>query len=453
MYCAYCRTKLDDAARFCFACGKPVEMVPKGQMEKNTVYKVPSAFEESNYSEMQTEKPSKTSSRVKLSSDLMPKKDLGSNEDDYHTVAEEKYQVPESSDDNVYGEPKGSTRQIETGTNKGEDKSGFEFDQMKNSMKVLAGKAVGTASKAASQAKVMASQTKERLDKNLEESLEKDIRKANATKEKSGIVSNDHTGDKYMSTSELWTWLKKDSKRQQFYTGEKQTETEEEYIEELEKKINENEVPVKIQKRTIRWDRSDAEETLFVAVPDTKVVNPLTYIVQFSHVGKFTFVEEKTFITPPDLPPVPHNKIPFDSKSILIPLYLLLAGAGCIIFQLIPRRYDSSGGFFFAVGFPLLALAAYLFLKHNNILDYNKKCEEELRLWNKAWDNWKTSIFLHSFQEDVNGQLSRIFDSVFSCINQLNEEKYKDQKALEVQDTNDMNELEQMISRKKEEYR
>jgi hypothetical protein len=73
--------------------------------------------------------------------------------------------------------------------------------------------------------------------------------------------------------------------------------------------------------------------------------------------------------------------------------------------------------------------------------------------WNGAWNKWQNSIFIHSFQEDANGQLSRIYDSVHTTINQLNELKYKDRKTMEDRDKNEMAELESMIKIKQQEYR
>ena len=91
--------------------------------------------------------------------------------------------------------------------------------------------------------------------------------------------------------------------------------------------------------------------------------------------------------------------------------------------------------------------------KANEVLKYNAQCDRELAEWNGAWNKWQNSIFIHSFQEDANGQLSRIYDSVHTTINQLNELKYKDRKTMEDRDKNEMAELESMIKIKQQEYR
>ena len=339
--------------------------------------------------------------------------------------------------------------------------SGIDFEEMKTSMKGFAAKAAGTASKAASSARAAATSAKEQFDGKMERDLEKKIEQANAQqevrqRERAGLVSDEFSGTNYMSTTELWTWLKKDSRRQQYFTEDLSVESEDEYMRELTEKINENHVPAVIEKRNIEWDRSGAREDLYVIIPQTKVVNPLTYLVQFSHVGKFTFVEEKTFITPPNLPVVPHSKIPHNTLMDRIMRMAFLFALAFFIYAYAGGRisYRSSNtALFLLLGIACAGVGVYLFMKARKIDEYNRQCDAELRAWNEAWHKWRTSIFLHSFQEDINGQLSRIFDSVFTCISQINDVKFKDRKTLEDHSVSDMNELEQMISRKQKEYR
>lgn len=422
MFCRYCGAEISDYSKFCGKCGKPMwQNMNNGESitDQDAVY-------EDAYNDQNT---------------------ADSTEDDF---VDPFANNSESSDRSYpsFSQIKSSVKKVTESAKK----TAPDLTQIKDSVKDFATKTTESASKVASQAKDAAIQTKERIDKNIEDGVNKEINKANSEKnKKEGLVSGEFQGDNYMSTTELWTWLKKDSKRQQFYTEDISAETEEQYIEELTQKLSDNYIPVKIEKREIAWDRSDAKENVYVAVPDTKVVNPLTYIIQFSHVGKYTFVEEKTFITPPDLPPVPHNKVEHDKVKASVLFYLLFFGCVFLISPLIIHIRDLE--WLPVLGLVFFGIAAYLGNKDSKINEYNKKCEEELKLWNEAWDNWRTSIFLHSFQENVNGQLSRIFDSVFSCINQINDEKFKEKKTLETQESSDMNELEQMISRKQTEYR
>lgn len=88
------------------------------------------------------------------------------------------------------------------------------------------------------------------------------------------------------------------------------------------------------------------------------------------------------------------------------------------------------------------------------IVKHNELCKKQVEDWNQAWSNWRKTIFDHAFQEDTNGQLSRIFDAVSDCIEQVSKEEFKDA-AVSVEEDSlaNMNELEQLINRRKEEYR
>lgn len=287
--------------------------------------------------------------------------------------------------------------------------------------------------------------------------LKKKTSSGQSGSQREGLVSEEYSGSNYMAQKELWTWLKKDSKRQQFYTDEVDAETEDEYMEDLMEKLRDNQVPARVEKREISWDRNNIKESLYFVVPETNVVNPLSYIVQFAHVGKFTYVEEKTFITPPKLPPSPHEQKPVYGNVLESTLRIMGVGIALIAIGIIIVNNVQTAlklGILLILG-GIIALCAGVIYRKNTeeTIEYNKKCAKEQADWNSAWNRWQNSIFIHSFQEDVNGQLSRILDGVHTSINQLNDAKFKDMKTMEDRDKNDMAEIESMIKIKQQEYR
>ena len=130
-------------------------------------------------------------------------------------------------------------------------------------------------------------------------------------RQKEKLIAN---STKYMSATNLWSWLKESANRQVFYSQDEELISSEKYIEKLGKKLEENEVPVSIIEKQITWDESNYKKTDCFIVPHTEVINPLSFLFQFNHVGRFTFVEEKTFITPPDLPEKPNSPMVVDPK-------------------------------------------------------------------------------------------------------------------------------------------
>ena len=237
-----------------------------------------------------------------------------------------------------------------------------------------------------------------------------------------------------MSSTELWSWLQKDSKRQHFYTEELNTVTQAEYMQKLEEKLQTNNVPATVAVRDIQWDRSNVRQRVCCVQPKSSAVNPLSCLVQFNHVGKFTFVEEKTFITPPDLPKVPEKPVKLDADLLKRVSWMIWGILIAVIGVLLWYGYSAKQ-------------------QLNALREHNKKCKQQEKAWTAAWDNWEDSIFLHSFQENINGQISRIYDAVFECIKQLNEEMFAQKASAEQQETRSMNEMEQQIARRKDDYR
>lgn len=332
-----------------------------------------------------------------------------------------------------------------------EGKNSYEddFAAVKDGMKNAAEKAFIGAQHIASQVGNKINEIKEKE----EAALESEVAASKKAKTSSG-----HNVDsaKFMSATELWSWLKKDAKRQLFYTDDRNEVTEEEFVSRVEEKMQENGVPAKIEKRKIQWDRSVVQRECYFVLPRTEVVNPVSYILQFNHVGNFSFVEEKTFITPPDLPEVPGKPKP-DANKYGSSIAMLIAGILFFLFGLSGLGdLNHMAGFVMILliaGAVLAATGGYGYIKYSVIVKYNKKCAEQEKVWNLAWSNWRNSIFVYSFQEDINGQLSRIFDAVFGCIKQVSDDIFKEQAAVEDDSSQRMSELEEMIERHKEEYR
>lgn len=265
----------------------------------------------------------------------------------------------------------------------------------------------------------------------------------------------------YMSSTELWSWLKKNMKRFQFYTEEECELSQQDFIDLVSEKIKENKVPASIERKYIQWDRSKVNKDVYYIVPNSNLANPLTCLIQFNKVGNFSYVDEKTFITPPNLPIPPDDPVEITDKDREY-TELYKTGFGAIglsflvnAFTNVLFRDEGSMAVLILVLFGIVMIIGGIqaAMKYNEKVAYNKRCAEQLKVWNKAWKDWNDSVFIHSFQEDTNGQLSRIYDSVFACIKQVCDEQFKKTSEKDIEETVNMNELEQMISRRKEEYK
>ena len=334
------------------------------------------------------------------------------------------------------------------------DSASVDLDTVKQSVSAAADKAVASAKDLASKINTAVNTTIANQKAKVNEEVQQEISQAQGSSKSSENVTA-ATGTEYMSSKELWSWLQKNSKRQHFFTDEQNTLTQNDYVKKLSQKLVDNHVPANVKTREVWWDRSQVSQTVTYVQPVSDAVNPLSCLVQFSHVGKFTFVEEKTYITPPDLPTVPEKPvtIPYDLRKRITWLLvgILVALVGILI--AVPLRQVGFGIIVLIVGAIMAWFGNTARLKVAALEKNNRNCAAQEIAWNQAWNNWENSIFVHSFQENVNGQISRIYDAVFECIKQLNEELFSQKESAEQEESQSMNELEQLIARRKDSYR
>lgn len=315
------------------------------------------------------------------------------------------------------------------------------------------------AQKVAASTKNIADQVAQKME---EEKVKADREVANASKKQEEKRKQDQSekhliSTEYMSETELWSWLKiKGGQRKKYFTEEVSKVSVIDFMKMVNARIHKNRVPARINVKKIQWDRKNVNQNVFFVEPMVKLANPLTRTLHFEHIGKYTFVEEKTFITPPALPEIPMEQLPIDrNASFLVVLAFIgvmfaLAGLELLIEFGISMQLLTMMG----IGIAMIWVGIRSGIKLRAIRKHNELCKKQIVAWNNAWANWQDTIFIHAFQEDINGQLSRIFDAVSDCIEQVSKEEFKDAVASVEEDSSaNMNELEQLISRRKEEYR
>ena len=250
----------------------------------------------------------------------------------------------------------------------------------------------------------------------------------------------------------LWTWLKKDSKKEHFYNETELTLEEKQFISAVQAKLNENMVPVQIAKEDVVWDRLDEYQSRYVIHSlDKSVVNPYSCLLSFNKIGKFTFVEENIFITPPKLTKVPGTKVDLPPNN---GLSLILYGvAALIIGMVVGAQIAGLLLVCIIVGICLIAYGIMLNSNRASAIEHNKQVDKDIKEWNRIWDEWERKSLMCSFQEDSNGQLSRIFDAVYDTVKQVSAELIKGKVVSSEVEKNDLNDLEQLVSRRRNEYR
>ena len=259
------------------------------------------------------------------------------------------------------------------------------------------------------------------------------------------------TPDPTLAKNELWSWLKRDARRQLFFTDSQDATTETQYMNLVSEKLRKNDVPATIEKREIRWDLSSYSESMWFVKPQTDAVDPLACFLEFSHVGKYTFSEQKTFLVPPNLPEAPgeERELPEDGGPFMLPAIILMA-AGAALLNSINQIV---GLLLFAAGAGLMVYDRQKHAAYKEALDYNMGVRRKLKKWIKAWNDWEDTVLIHAFQEDTHGKVSRIYEAVFDTIKQVNAELFKNVEKVESRDDQSMNEIMEQIARRKEEAR
>lgn len=250
----------------------------------------------------------------------------------------------------------------------------------------------------------------------------------------------------------LWTWLKKDSKKEHFYNETELTLEENQFISAVQAKLNENMVPVQIAKEDVVWDRLDEYQSRYVIHSlDKNVVNPYSCLLSFNKIGKFTFVEENIFITPPKLTKVPGTKVDLPPNN---GISLILYGVAALIIGMVVGA-EIAGLLLVCiiVGICLIGYGINLNMSRASAIEHNKQVDKDIKEWNRIWDEWERKSLMCSFQEDSNGQLSRIFDAVYDTVKQVSAELIKGKVVSSEVEKNDLNDLEQLVSRRRNEYR
>lgn len=322
-------------------------------------------------------------------------------------------------------------------------------DNIVSTGKDVVGKVASGAKKAMKQVTQKLANEREKINRDVEKMSER-----YEAERKDKFNRKEISGSEYMSKTELWSWLKRQSERHKYFTEEKSTLSFNGFIDKVNNKIKENEVPASLSIKKIQWDRGNVSQNVCYVKPNTSAANPLTRLIQFQHVGKFTFVEEKTFITPPDLPEIPKKKL-IISSWMKNWIFIMLIGILMAVGGGINHKSNDSMGVLFFCGIGFILFGIYSYVNYQAMVKHNRLCVKQEKAWNDAWNNWHETIFIYAFQEDINGRLSRIFDAVSACVKQVSEEEFKDALASSVkeEESTNMNELEEMIKRRQEEYR
>ena len=402
MYCDVCGTKLDDDSAFCTNCGHRV-----GVQENR--FRTSHESEANDRSNAQEQRDS-----VRYDDDYDGDYD-GNYDDEYDDYYDDDYEVVQESDTYDASDSSTSSESFRDVAAGWKERVTGAAESLRDAM--------GPSSSTA----------------------------AHEPESESVDMSKKSNREDYLSDADLWTWLKKDEKRQVFFTDQREQLTEDAYMRLVTQRLVENRVPATIERRFIQWDNGASQAETYLVRTSSTAVNPLSCLLHFSNVGHFSFVEQKTFLAPPNLPPYPQPKKPLPDASRI---KLIPYGIVCFVVGLLMHRLLGPTAFIIMlIGAGMVAFGYPAIKQRREVVAFNAECDRQRVAYNRAWKDWEDTVFIHSFQESTNGKISRSYQAVFESIKQVNAEQFKDIESTVEQTDTSMAELRQQISSLKESYR
>lgn len=248
---------------------------------------------------------------------------------------------------------------------------------------------------------------------------------------------------------DLWTEYRYGKNSKALYENKDEITLEKEsFMDSVSEKLKENKIPASLDTAKICWNEGkEWTEEYVVNINDRELSNPFSMLLQYVTIGKFTFVGENIFVEPPILPKEPGKKKAMPASNgwgmVIIGVLLLIFGSSLEIL-------GDMSSLLMVVGILLAVYGGFIEYKKYEIRNYNQQCEEEIRQWNQAWDDWHKKNVEYVFQQDVNGKLDCIRSAVMKSVQQVCEEKFPSGPVLEDNSEVSQKDLEEAILRRRQ---
>lgn len=215
----------------------------------------------------------------------------------------------------------------------------------------------------------------------------------------------------------------------------------------------------------VKWDEGKHSQRRIVAryTGSDAPQNIQQILIGLDNVGSFRYVEEKTFLTRPELPKYPTS--PTNQSSGLSSPSLPLWGIGIAIVSAILLFSGAAGiGLIgLLVGGALIAL----YVKNRNEYDADQallsqykslrsQYDKDMDTWRQAWRKWENDVLETAYLQATTNAFGRFQRSVASCVRYAITELFEDKKAeLKETRTKEITEqqIEDQMKRKQESFK
>lgn len=262
----------------------------------------------------------------------------------------------------------------------------------------------------------------------------------------------------------LWSRLIHNSWRQEFRCPDELIVTNEEFAAEFSAAIAENHIPAEVTQYIVNWDDlGKRQNRILVRYTGTDAVTDvLRYMVGVDRVGRFTYIEEKTYFAPPDLPSPPRKKraLPITFIGLWISMFVMgvlcsITGTALILADIFFHWNNialfSSLGCCIGPGIIVLVLAVWLLhsdgkerAKIPEIESWNRAAEMEVQAREKTWEDWESSILTSIYLSRTDDTLGRFVEAVRSTVSQVTQKLFIDHNAEMLRESKEENTQEEI---------
>jgi len=265
----------------------------------------------------------------------------------------------------------------------------------------------------------------------------------------------------------IWSRLVLSSWRREFRCPEGLEVTNEEFAARLATAIQENRIPAEVTLRVVSWDSTSRQQARILVryTGSGSATDVLRYLVGIDQMGRFTYVEEKTYFAPPDLPYVPREKRKVPRASTGMWIAILVAALIHFLIGYALEFWELSDWLTFVIckapPFVLGGIALFGFAKDSEkmsqldeVTNWNRAAESETRAREKAWDDWQSHILTAAYSSRIDDTLGRFVEAVRSTVSDVTQELFTDRNAELVKETEQettREEIEAELKRRREE--
>ena len=253
------------------------------------------------------------------------------------------------------------------------------------------------------------------------------------------------------NTVKLWQSLGNSKSTNTIYTEDIADISEETFGLALQEKLDSNYIPARVERTRVEWEEAGISQKRLV-IHSTDVKNsPMCFLVGLDRIGKYTFIEEKTVIYPPNLPSAPGTRVPVpatSTKQVLIGIGIFLAAIALFAAHQVP--------------FALLAIVASLCVIGLYIHAcgdaaeaeaHNSNVTREEEAWERAWSDWENTKLMVAYLADTDDKIGRMHIAYSETIAQVTKELFNNRDGQVSVEKASQNDLRQAVEKRRASFR